>query len=325
MSEKKRKNRLLLWTEYCLVRAFAEGVGLMPEWLAAWTGRTFGTITWALKPRRRRLARENIEKAMPGRFSRREVRRIVRRVFVNVGLTVAELLWARRHLDAKALQERFPVTGLEAALAALAKGRGALVFLAHLGNWELFGASMAGRLPNVHALARPARNPMIDRFLRGAREQRGIRQLNTDEGVRPLARVLREGGTLGVLVDQHVRTACTTATFFGRDAATTTVVASLALRLNVPVFAAYSLRQGLRFRHRAFIDGPIELTRTGDHEADVQANTQLFNDHLETVVREHPEQWLWTYRRWRLADKREREARAGAGHAVAVARGDATC
>ena len=144
-----------------------------------------------------------------------------------------------------------------------------------------------------------------------------MRILSTRDGARPLVRVLKNGEPLAVLVDQHVNRSFVAVDFFGRKAATTAVVASLALRLDVPVFHAYSLRDGHSFRHHGYMVGPLELVRTGDHDADVAANTQRFNDHIEAVVRRHPEQWLWTHRRWKLAERLERARRKEASADVA--------
>ena len=169
---------------------------------------------------------------------------------------------------------------------------------------------MAVSLGGITALARPTNNPFVERYSTALREQYGIDVLSTRDGVRPMVAALRKKKPLAVLIDQHVNRSGVPVKFFGRPAATTAVVATLALRMNMPVFHAYSLREGRSFRHHGYIIGPLELVRTGDDEADAIANTQLFNDAIEAVVREHPEQWLWTHRRWKLADKMAKETQA---------------
>ncbi len=291
--------------EYAAVRTVSALVGLMPERLAVLAGRALGFVLWLVGLPRRRVAWRNIEQAMPGERTRREVRRLVRRIFLHIGLAAVETVWMRSRITKENIRDRFPVDGVDAAERALAEGRGGIAFTPHLGNWELFGAAMAERLGGLNALARPVNNPLVRDYTTRLREHFGISVLSTRDGVRPMMKALREGKPLAVLIDQHVNRAFVPATFFGRKAATTAVVASLALRLNTPVFAAYSLRQGCTFRHHGHIEGPIELARTGDHDADVLANTQRFNNRLEAIVREHPEQWLWTHRRWKLADRSE--------------------
>jgi KDO2-lipid IV(A) lauroyltransferase len=293
--------------EYAAVRAFAGFCEVLPERLAILVGRLIGAMAWAVKAKARRLARENIEKAMPGEMTSEEVARLVRRVFIHMATTVVETFWLSKRMTKETVEERFTVEGEESARAALAGGGSVLVFTSHLGNWEIAGGCIAIRFGGLNALARPAANPLIEAYLAKFRERMHSSVLSTEDGLRPLVAALRKGGLLAVLIDQHVRTAYVPATFFGRRAATTSIVAALALKMDLPVFAAYSFRDGHSFRHHVRVEGPLPLVRTGDYDADVAANTQAFNDYLEPVVRRHPEQWLWAYRRWRLADKLDEE------------------
>jgi lauroyl/myristoyl acyltransferase len=192
--------------------------------------------------------------------------------------------------------------------AALAEGRGALVFLSHVDNWEVLGARLAAYQPAA-ALAKPLGNPLVNAYLVRVRERMGIHILSTEDGVRPIIRALKRGWGVGILIDQHVRTAWVPVRFFGRPSAMTAVVASLAVRLGVPVFGAYCEREGFSLRHRATVEGPLELVRTGDTESDIAANTQRFADVVERAVRRHPEQWFWMYSHWRLAKQLAKEGR----------------
>ena len=194
---------------------------------------------------------------------------------------------------------------MEAAKATLAEGKGTLAFCCHIGCWELFGACVAVQVGGLHALASSGSNPRIEKYLLRSHEEMSIHTLNTADGLRPVLAALKKGSPIDIMIDQNVRTAFVPATFFGRTAATTSIIAALALRCNLPVFAVYCYRKGHAFRHHGHLEGPVELIRTGDREADILANTQRFNDMVERAIRRHPEQWLWTYNRWRLADQLE--------------------
>ena len=293
--------------EYICVRALSALLGLMPEAVAVWVGKMLGRGFWLLSPSRRRVARENIERAMPGEMSPAEVNRLVRRVFVQIGLTAVETLWMRSRVNREDIAERLPIDNLDIPETLLAEGRGVIASTMHMGNWELLGANMAAQLRRVSVLARPVNNPLIRAYTTRLREHFGMEVLSTREGVRPMMRALKAGRMLGVLIDQHVNRSSVPATFFGRRAATTAVLATLALRMDVPVVVGYAVRDGLSFRHRGCFEGPFELSRTGDKEADVLANTQMLNDKLEEIIRRHPDQWLWTHRRWKLADRKAKE------------------
>jgi KDO2-lipid IV(A) lauroyltransferase len=110
---------------------------------------------------------------------------------------------------------------------------------------------------------------------------------------------LNSGGTAGILMDQNTSLKeGIFADFFGIPAATTSSVALFALRTDAPVLTGYltPMRHG---RYTFKFLPPMDVIRTGDRNNDVRANTQLFNDVLEKIVREQPESWLWGHRRWK--------------------------
>jgi KDO2-lipid IV(A) lauroyltransferase len=171
-----------------------------------------------------------------------------------------------------------------------------------------WGCCTGGSAPGAYALARPTKNPLVSRWLGRIRAGFGIHVLSTAEGVRPIVKALKRNAPVAILIDQHVRKAFVEATLFGRPAATTAVPVSLALRMNRPVGIAYAVREPRSFRYQAHVIGPVELQQTGDRDADIAINTQMLNDRAEEIIRRHPEQWLWTHRRWKLADRAGAEA-----------------
>ncbi|MFO7900494.1 MAG: lysophospholipid acyltransferase family protein [Planctomycetota bacterium] len=301
-----RRVRYLL--EYIFLSRFSNLIGALPEGAAARLGRFCGRLIYRLNKGRRGRAIRNIERALGSELTRDEVRQLARQTFQSFGLTVTEMVWANQNLTPDELAERCPLEGAEPLEQALATGRGALLASMHLGNWELFGARCAYHFGEATALARPPTNPYLAKRIARLREKMGIKLLSTLDGARPIVRALKNGEWVGILIDQHVRRAAAPALFFGHPAYTSTVVPSLALRLKVPVFIGWDIRIGQTFEHRARIEGPVELVRTGDHEADILANTQLLNDLLEEKVREHPEQWYWHDRRWKSSERLERRA-----------------
>ena len=100
------------------------------------------------------------------------------------------------------------------------------------------------------------------------------------------------------MIDQHMqdRSAVTVA-FFGRPAATTSVVAALALRTGAPVIPVFALPLP-GGRYRLVYEAPVEPPPAGDPDR-IRTYTQRCTDVLEQYVRRHPDLWLWMHRRWR--------------------------
>ncbi len=302
------KHRVRYLLEYVFISGFSWLIGVLPEGAAVRLGRFCGGLIYHLNGHRRRRAIRNIERALGSELNRDEVRRLARQSFQSFGLTVTETVWAHHNLTPDELAERCPFEETEPAENALAERRGLFVVTPHMGNWELFGARCAHHFGEATALARPPTNPYLEKRVTQLREKMGIKLLSTLDGARPIVRALKNGEGIGLLIDQHVRRAAAPALFFGHPAHTSTVVPTLALRLDVPVFIGWDTRIGQKFQHRLRIEGPVKLVRTDDQEADILANTQLLNDLLEEKIREHPEQWHWHDRRWKSSERLERLA-----------------
>lgn len=174
----------------------------------------------------------------------------------------------------------------------------ALLFAAHLGNWELpavaaaahgLPAAVVYRMPNNRSVAAritAIRAGLMGRLIRSRRE-----------AVFEMATALEHGEHLGMLVDQHWSRGVDV-TFFGRTCKANPTLARLARQFDCPVYGVRVIRlPGRRFRLSTA--GPFTLPRDAAGQVDVAGTTQLIATVVEGWVREHPDQWLWFHRRWR--------------------------
>ncbi len=177
-------------------------------------------------------------------------------------------------------------------------GKPALLFTAHLGNWELpavaaqrhgLPTAVVYRMPNNRVVADQIvaiRGPLMGRLISARRA-----------GAFEMAAALERGEHLGMLVDQFFGRGADI-TFFGRPAKANPTLARLARRYDCPVYGVHVIRRpGLRFHITA--TGPLDLPRDAEGLIDVTAATQMINGVVEDWVREEPGQWLWFHRRWR--------------------------
>jgi KDO2-lipid IV(A) lauroyltransferase len=117
------------------------------------------------------------------------------------------------------------------------------------------------------------------------------------ESVR-LFKVLKSGGSIAILIDQDTRVKSRFVKFFDMPAATPIGATVLALRTGCAVVPTYIYLDD-KLQQQMQILPEIPLVVTGDEEADLITNTQLFTDFTEKVVRQHPEQWVWMHERWK--------------------------
>ena len=282
--------------EYALAAPFVALLGALPHAASRRLGAALGAAAGALDRRRRRIARDNLAQALP-ELAAGERERIVGACFRHFGSAFCDALSAAR-FDAPELCRRVTWEGFEHLLDAERAGRGVIVLAAHFGNWEVVPAALGATHGPMAAVGRPVDNPRIDRLVQRLRTRFGNRSLAKRGAVREMFRVLAQGGRLGLLIDQRVRPEeAIDVPFFGRPALTSPIVARLALKTGAPVapVAAYQEPGG---RYRIAFAPPL-WPEGRDDAATTFAFTRRCLAASESVIRRHPEQWLWLHNRWK--------------------------
>ena len=282
--------------EYLAVRALIEGFRAMPAPLVSAFGTMLGLMVYAVDVPHRRIASRNVAWAFPGR-SVRERRRIVRSAFVHFGRLLCEVLKFST-LSPEAMLARVEFEGEERVRLAYSQGRGVLFVTGHFGFWELQAMVHALRIRPMAVVARALDNTFLNALLERVRTRTGNAVIYRSGTIRRILRLLQAGEGVGVLIDQHIlgRDAVHV-DFFDRSAATTPIVAALALRTGAPVVPLFALPIG-GGRYRMVYEHPV-TPPAADSEDAIREFTQRCTDVLEMYVRRHPELWLWMHRRWR--------------------------
>ncbi|HVZ50334.1 MAG TPA: lipid A biosynthesis lauroyl acyltransferase, partial [Pseudolabrys sp.] len=177
-------------------------------------------------------------------------------------------------------------------------GKPALIFAAHLANWELPAICAATYKLDSAVLYRRPNIAGINEWLTQSRAVSMGELIATglDAPVK-LAKALERGAHVGMLVDQHFSRGVDV-TFFGRPAKANPLLARLARHFHCPIHGTRVVRlPGNRFR--AELTDEIQPARDSQGEIDVAGTMQVVTSVIEGWVREHPEQWLWLHRRWR--------------------------
>jgi Kdo2-lipid IVA lauroyltransferase/acyltransferase len=291
-----KKSEAQLFLEYAAARALLSTLGALPRPWAVAAGRGLGRAAYALAGSLRRTGMRNLELAFP-EMSVEERRRVLRGSFRSLGRQLGEVSQFPR-ATAERLRGVVEYDPEDVKLLEVARerGRGVIFLTSHLGAWEILCFAHSVFYEPLSFLVRPLDNPRVEELVERLRTRFGNEPIDKKAAARRALRLLRDGGTLGVLADL----ACATAG-----------VATLALRTDatvIPVCAPWDERRG-KF---VFRGGPvIELVRTGDDRRDIEVNTANFTAAIERHVRLFPDQWLWIHKRWktRPADEPDLYAR----------------
>lgn len=240
-------------------------------------------------------ARRNLIQAFPEKTTA-EIDRLVWEMWESLGQTAAEFCHMDRFdtLD----PDHIEIVGAEHLEAMRDDGETALMFSAHLANWEVAGLAAIQRGMDLIGIYRRANNPLVERlFLNSRGWPEGSLIPKSERGARQCFIEMRRGRHLCLLMDQKLNEGIEVP-FFGRPAMTSTMLAKYALYFRCPVHPVSIRRMGL-CRYRLEVEEAIPLPETGDTDKDVEILTRAATDRIEAWVRRDPSQWLWLHNRWK--------------------------
>src|SRR6516165_10550840 len=282
---------------YLLYRAGLAVVAAVPLPFLLAFGEFLGVCAWTFSGKYRRLATRNLEIAFANEKSPRELRQLVRRHFQRLG---ANLLCSAKltQMPPEKILERVEVENIESMAREFRAGVPVVLVLSHLGTWEVFAQLMpkfVGFVRNA-SVYQGLGNRFIDQHVRRTRSLTGLELFNRHDGFEAVIELLRSGGGVGVLSDQHAGDHGVWTPFFRRLASTSPLPALLAKRTRAALIAAGVYTTG-RARWRM-----VFTERFDEAGASVAALTSKINQMIEQQIRHAPEDWFWVHNRWKIPE-----------------------
>ena len=276
----------------------AKRIAKFPPKHVVFSGRLLGTLAYWVDVRHRRIVNRNLQFIYPD-WPRDRVKKLARRVFRHLATTMLEVL-QMSFFDREDILGRARIEGDEHLRKAIADQKGIIFITAHIGNWEMGPLYTGCRYGHpITSIARKLSSPAFDRWIYQMRTRFGSHILDKKKALPKMARILRNGGTLGILIDQEtIRSEGIEANFMGKKIMATPGAALLAMRYDSVVLPACCVRDrdGMLILR---VEKPLELRRTHDSQEDLQVNTQTMINAIEEMITAYPEQWLWAHKRWK--------------------------
>jgi heptosyltransferase II len=282
---------------YLFYRAGSAVVAVLPLPFLFGFGQFLGVCAWMFSGKYRRLATRNLEIAFANEKSPRELRQLVRRHFQRLG---ANLLCSAKltQMPPEKILERVEVENIESMAREFRAGVPVVLILSHIGTWEVFAQLMpkfVGFVRNA-SVYQGLGNRFIDKHVRRTRSQTGLELFDRHDGFEPVIDLLRSGGGVGVLSDQHAGDHGVWTPFFGRLGSTSPLPALLAKRTRAALIAAGVYTTGPARWRMVFTE---RFDQTG---ASVAVLTSKINRVIEEQIRRAPEDWFWVHNRWKTPE-----------------------
>ena len=270
-------------------------LGLLPLWAVHRTAAVLAGAASLLPTRERHVSEVNLGIAFPD-LDPAARRRLARRSMIETAKTFAEgsavWSWSRERI----LGHFGGVSGEERVREAIDSGRGVILAAPHLGNWELVGMYCSTSYPLTGLYQKP-RLLELESLFKASRERFGAKLVPAGLGaVRTLTRALKRGEMIAILPDQDAGSGLGVfVPFFGEAANTMTLLSRIAARTRALVVIAYAERlPGSRGFHMHFVPASEEI-----YDDDIERSAASMNRDVERCVRRRPEQYLWSYKRFR--------------------------
>lgn len=267
-------------------------LALLPHKAALALSRTAFRLLDRLVPRYRRIARRNLERALPELApDRREG--IIDGVFASLARMLA--MFARfPRLNRTNIHQYIRYEGFEHFQDGRKQGRGVLFYTAHLGAWELSAFAHALLAEPMHVMVRPLDNAALDRLATRYRTLSGNQLHDKKASARAMMQALRANQAIGILADQNAMPSeGAFVPFFGHLACAHTGVARIAAHTGAAVIPGFALWSDAEERYVLRFYPPVAMS------GDAVEDTRRLHAVLESVIRQYPDQWLWIHRRWK--------------------------
>ena len=266
----------------------------------------FGKLAYHLLPFRRDVILQNIETAYGNILTPLKIKRLAQKFYEHLWLTIFENIrmgWMSR----EGMKKMLRVEGRENAMNASAQGKGVILMTCHIGNWEIGPIMCAEHFSEFkgrfHVLRRQIVNKTVERLLFGRYRTAGLNVLPKRNCLDRILEVLALGDAVVFIMDQHakLRKDGIAVDFFGKKAGTFKSLAIIAGGSGAPVVPAYGYREK-NGKHVMKFMKPLEWISDPDYDRELILNTRRYNEAIEKMIGEHPEQWMWMHRRWKIKD-----------------------
>ncbi len=256
-------------------------------------GWLIGRLHYVANSRMSKISRENIQLCLP-QLTADECEQLVEQSLQETAKVMCETPAIWRSNPSQIEKRIVSVNHGGLMQAAVAEGKGVIVVIPHLGNWELLGAHLPS-YGEVTCLYRPPQLTGVGEFIRRARQGFGMKTAPTNrKGVAALLKSLKAGEITAILPDQVPQAGSGEfANFFGQPALTMTLLANLVARTDCRLVMGYAKRVERGFEI-VFKDVDPDC-----YSSETDISLTALNSSVEDCVSDAPAQYQWEYKRFR--------------------------
>jgi len=280
-----------------LIKLFA----CLPFSIVLKIGGIFGWILWIYNGEMRRVTEKNLLLCFP-QWGSKQRASVTKLSLIETGKNITEIatLWCKPEDRINSLITK--VEGEEHIRNATEAERGVILLAPHLGAWEVIGLYVSSKYP-ITSMYRPPEMQGLEDIVRTGRTRFGSKLVPTDAGgVRGLLAALKKGEVIGILPDQDPgRIGGEFSPFFNVQANTMTLTSKLAQKTNADVIGCYAKRKTGGSGYEIYFSPANKQI----NDKNMSVSLKALNEELEKLILECPEQYQWSYKRFKTRPESE--------------------
>jgi len=247
-----------------------------------------------------KLAISNIRNALP-ELSELNRRNIINEMWLNLGRIIGEYY----HICQYNLEQISAITNIDNDsknnIALLKKNKnGGIIVSGHIGNWEVGPKALMARGIKINILYRPLNNPYVEHLTSNLRQKYGVKLIaKGNKGNKQIIQAIKNNEYVIILADQKI-TQGQPIKFFHDYANTSTFIAKIAMKYDVPIIMASVIRKK-NSKFDITVNKPLYYKNLAEEKKDfnIIKFSAIINKTLEKWISKNPAQWFWVHDRWK--------------------------
>jgi KDO2-lipid IV(A) lauroyltransferase len=270
----------------------------IPRPLGLRLGDFMGWVSYRILKARREVAINNLAIAFEDQLGVEERKSLAKKSFQFQGRHFLEICYLIR-FDKQKLATYVEFKGLHHVERAKAQNKGVVLLTGHFGCWELMAISFGYFVSPAHLVSTSMKFKPIERLVQTLRGVSGNQCITKEKSMRRLIQILKQGGNIGILMDQNVDWYDGVfVPFFNERACTNKGLALLVRKTQVPVVPAFIIHQG-GGRYLIEFQPALPWLSFGDRTKEIEENTAQYNRVIEVMARQYPDHYFWVHKRWK--------------------------
>lgn len=256
----------------------------------------FGARLWMLTGVNVKTIRNNVSTVLNLNINDKEIHRIANRIFINWAKNIVDFL---KHpiISKEKLKQRVEIEGLEHLDNALKKGKGVVIFSAHIGNFEWGACRIALEGYKIWGLSLVRKNKLVGKFFESNRLSKGLKTLYINRMLN-VFRMLKNNEIVAIPSDWDPTGQATRPfKFFGKTAYLPTGALMIALKSGATLIPSFIWKKD-KYNHFQIVEKPIDLIREGDKETLINKNMEKVLEVMEKYIRDNISEWEMFHDIW---------------------------